>query len=280
MPGADKIRVAEMQSKQIRPSKRLLFWSFVLAGLISLLAPQKLTNKVQFAFAHVFRRPLAVGSSLSRLAFANGAPTDVVSGSKYRRLRNFHANTVLWLHQERQKVENLSQLRDRTVWEGVNFVLADVITATINEACGELLINRGENDGLAEGQLVLGDYSIIGTISDVDSRLSRLKLITDPTSKVAVSIADVDVRCVMQGSGNCSAKIELLPIKHKIGIGDTVWARKKPGFLDTPITIGTVARCTRNGKNPLIWDITVKPACDIERLNNVTVIIVNPKESN
>ncbi|GAI97229.1 unnamed protein product [marine sediment metagenome] len=107
-------------------------------------------------------------------------------------------------------------------------MLADVITATINEACGELLINRGENDGLAEGQLVLGDYSIIGTISDVDSRLSRLKLITDPTSKVAVSIADVDVRCVMQGNGNCSAKIDCFSL---IGIDSIPFSLSRASII-------------------------------------------------
>jgi hypothetical protein len=28
----------------------------------------------------------------------------------------------------------------------------------------------------------------------------------------------------------------------------------------------------------LLWDITVEPACDIETLNSVAVIIMNPQE--
>jgi cell shape-determining protein MreC len=42
--------------------------------------------------------------------------------------------------------------------------------------------------------------------------------------------------------------------------------------------IGVVSRCRRDEANPLLWDITVKPACDIQRLNDVTVIIMNPPE--
>lgn len=279
-----------MPRKQVKTFKRLLPGCFVLAGLIFLFAPQKLTDKVRFAFIDVFRRPLAVGRSISRSAPAvllgkseeaggGRGPLDVVSGSKYRRLRNFHANTVLRLYQERQKVEELSRLRERTIWEGSNFVLADVITATVNGACAELLINRGTEDGLAEGQFVMGDHSIVGAISSVGSRVARVRLITDPASKVAVSIADVNVRCIMEGSGEYWCRVGLLAAKYKVEIGDTVWVRKKPGFLDTPMAAGTVAWCKRSKENPLLWDIEVSPACNIERLNKVTVIIMNPQEN-
>jgi hypothetical protein len=54
--------------------------------------------------------------------------------------------------------------------------------------------------------------------------------------------------------------------------------RKKPGFLDASLIIGTVAKCRRDAENPSIWDITVKPACDIEKLQSVTVIIMNPQD--
>ena len=82
----------------------------------------------------------------------------------------------------------------------------------------------------------------------------------------------------MQGTGSNSAKVQLLSIKHKVKIGDVVYARKKPGFLDAPMIIGTVAQCKRDDENPSLWDITVKPASDIERLNSVAVIIMNPTQ--
>ena len=33
----------------------------------------------------------------------------------------------------------------------------------------------------------------------------------------------------------------------------------------------------RDNKNPSLWDITVKPGCDITKLSNVAVIIMNPQ---
>jgi hypothetical protein len=39
-----------------------------------------------------------------------------------------------------------------------------------------------------------------------------------------------------------------------------------------------VAQFKRDDKNPLFWDITVVPACDIEQLEDVAVIIMNPQK--
>jgi cell shape-determining protein MreC len=272
----------------------MLFAWFMLAGLILFFAPENWTNKFQLAFAYVFRRPLSIGRDFSLSPLTQLPSSDVVSRNRYSKLQNHLANMMEWLNQERQKVEKLSGLRDRSVWEGVNLVLADVITASVGGSHSRLIINRGVNDGLAKGQFVVGDFSIIGTISDVDSRTAQVKSITDPTSKIAVNIAKdfpspthrkrrsrsnvQETPMIMQGNGNNSAKVKLLPTKHKIEMGNVVYAQKKPGFLDAPMIVGKVARCRRDGENPLLWDITVKPACDIEKLNEVTIIIMNPQE--
>jgi hypothetical protein len=39
--------------------------------------------------------------------------------------------------------------------------------------------------------------------------------------------------------------------------------------------IGKVAACERDNENPSLWDITVRPVCDIERINRVSVLIMN-----
>jgi len=271
-----------MAKNVTKVSGRMLFIWFMLGGLIFLFAPEKLTNKFQFAFVRIFRRPLSIGRNISLstsrlIASEQHSPTNLVSRERYNRLHNHLANVTEWLKQERQKVEKLSGLRDRPVWKGVDFVLADVIAASINELNGKLIINRGQKDGLAEDQFVLANESIIGTVSKVDTRTAQVRMITDPASKVAVKIAKLNMDRIMQGNGNSSAKVQLVSTKYKIRIGDIVYAQKKPGFLSTPIIVGTVAQCKSNDENPLIWDITVKPACDIESLTDVAVIVMNPQ---
>ncbi|UCE47436.1 MAG: rod shape-determining protein MreC, partial [Phycisphaerales bacterium] len=131
----------------------------------------------------------------------------------------------------------------------------------------------GQEDGLAVGQFVLVNDSIIGTVSNVGVCTGRVRLITDPTSRIAVKIGELEADRIMQGTGDSLAKIQLVPTKHTIKTGDIVLAQKKPGFLNTPVITGTVVQCKRNNKNPLLWDIKVKPACDIDAVKDVTVIV-------
>jgi rod shape-determining protein MreC len=271
-----------MLTRKIRVPERILFTSFMLTGLIFLFAPQRITNKFQFAFVRIFCWPLSVSRDISLgasglMASAEGAPADVVSRVRYDKLHNRFANVTEWLKQERQKVETLSGLRDRPVWKGVNFVLADIITLTIDGLHGELIINRGSQEGLAVDQFVLADDSIIGTICKVDNRTARVRLITDPASQIAVKIEGLSKDRILQGAGGNSAKVKLLPTKYRVEINEVVYAQKKPGFLSTPVILGTVTQCESNKDNPLLWDITVKPACDIAKLTEVAVIVMNPR---
>ena len=189
---------------------------------------------------------------------------------------NYIANLEETLAQERKKFKKLSELYNTYVWEGTDFALADVITATVDGSRNELTIDCRKTTGLAKGQFVLGDESIIGTISDIFPQISKaeVELVTDPTSRMPVKIAGF--KSIMKGSGNNSAKIEM--VKDKVEVGENVFALKKPGFLDAPMIVGKVSECSRSQKNPSLWDITVVPACNIEQLEDVAVIIMNPQK--
>ena len=146
----------------------------------------------------------------------------------------------------------------------------------MDESGNELTIDCRKPDGLAKGQYVLGDESVIGTIADVFPQIGKaeVKLITDSTSTIAVKVGDM--KGFMTGAGNNSAKIEQL--KREFKIDENVFALGQPGFLDAPIIVGKVSRCERNTRSASLWDVTVKPACDIQKIEDVAVIIMNPQK--
>lgn len=260
-------------------SGRMLFTWLMLAGFILFFAPRDLTNKLQFAFVRIFGLPLSVSRSVLLSGRREPLVTEVVSLGLYNRLENHLANVTEQLYQEHEVVEVLSGLRNRFALEGAKLVCADVITTSIEPGRSELIINRGEDDGLARGQFVLSDNSIVGTISDISPRTAQVRLFTDPDSKIAVKIGALKTERLIQGTGDDSAKVNLLSRKYKVRVGDKVLVRKKPGFLDAPIIIGVVARCRTDNVNPSLWDVTVKPVCDIEQLQTVSVIIMNPSDT-
>jgi cell shape-determining protein MreC len=269
-----------MAMRNNRVPDRILFISLFLTGLIFLFAPQRLTGKFQFAFVRIFCWPLSFGRDISistygLMASAKGSSEKVISRGRYEKLHNHLANVTEWLKQERQKVEELSGLRNRTVWQGVKIVLADIITSTIDGLHSEFIINRGEKDGLLTGQFVMANECIIGTIYKTGARTAMVRLISDPASQIAVKIESLDKDRILQGAGKDTAKVKLLPKKYKVDVDRVVYAQKKPGFLSTPVIVGTVVQCESNKDDPLLWDITVKPACDVANLTEVSVIVMN-----
>jgi len=262
-----------MTYKQIKVPRRMLFTWCMLVGLILLFTPHSLTNKLQFAFSRFFSWPLSFGRGVSLAAHRRQPLTDQLTESQYQ---NYIANLEEELRQQQQKVEKLSGLRNKRPLEGAKLLIADVITSTINSSKGELIINRGTEDGVEQGQYVLGLNNVIGTVSETGSRTARVRLVTDPASRIEIKIEESNR--IMRGAGNNSSKIQLLPRKYKVKTNDKVLARKKPGLLDGAMIIGKVTECKTDEADPLLWDITVEPSCNTQLLENVAVIIMNPKE--
>jgi cell shape-determining protein MreC len=269
-----------MARKQTKVSRRMLFTWFMLTGIIFLFAPQSFTNKFQLAFVHIFRWPLSIGGNLVMTAQTQ-QPLSVTDGRSEIRYRNFISNLEKTLAKEREKFKKLSKLYNTYntyVWEGTEIALADVIPATITVegSRNELMIACRKSNGLAKGQLVLGDECIIGTISDIFPQISKAKvvLITDPTSKIPVK--GTGFENVMKGTGNNSAKIEM--VRNKVEVGENVFAYKNPEFQDAPLKVGEVSKCERNQKDPLLWDLTVVPACNIKQLEDVAILIMNSQK--
>ena len=265
-----------MARKQTKVSKRMLFTWFMLAGFILLFTPQNLTGNFQLAFARIFRWPLSIGGNIA-LTARTQQPLQDDWNRKKAQLENAIANLEETLVQQRREFQKLDRLRNNEyVWEGADLALADIITAEGSR--NELTIDCREDVTLVKGQFVLGDNCIIGTISDASSGTASVKLFTDPTSNIPVRIAGLPT--IMRGSGNSLAKIEMVSdkVKRKAEVEEKVFALKKPRFLDASMIIGKVVKCERNDKNALLWDIMVEPACDIEKLENVAVIIMNPQK--
>ena len=256
----------------------MLFTWCMLVGFIFLFSPQKLTNKFQFAFARIFRWPLSIGRNISILARTQ-QPGNGIFRRRESQYQNYIATIEEQLRQKHQMLEEVTGLRQRLPLEGADLVPANVATAFLDSSRNELVINRGQNDGLTLGQFVLGDNGVIGIISKVDSRNAQVRLITDPASRIKAKIEGLDISKVMLcGAGGNCAKVPMVSVKHKVKTGSRVFALKEPGLLDTPIVTATITRCKPDDQNPLVWDITVEPVCDLETINNVAVIIMNPQK--
>ncbi|MHC4222278.1 MAG: rod shape-determining protein MreC [Planctomycetota bacterium] len=263
-----------MARRQMQISKMWQFTLLMLTSLVLLVMPHTLTSKLQFTFAQVFSLPLSISRTV--MLSSQQKPGNYAASRKESQYQNHIAYLEEKFRAEHKKVEQLTGLRSRIPMESAKFVLAGVIKARLDGSRRELTINQGQVDGIANGQFVLGDNSIIGTVTNVSNSVAQVKLISDTKCHIVVKIEGLeDRRLLMTGNGNNSAKIPLLEIKHKVKKGKWVYARRKAGLLDVAMVVGKISHCKRSDESPSLWDITVTPACDIENLDNVAVIVMD-----
>lgn len=271
-----------MTQKWTRVSRRMLFIWCLLGGLICMFAPPSLTNRLQLAYTYAFSWPLAAGQRVS-LASRTVSPLRGVkdtgsreAATEQQRLVNRIANLEAQLRETRQENEQLGRIRAVPQWDRMNFLPADITIS--GQTQDVLFINRGQQDGVAVGQYVMGDMSIIGTVSSVSAQTAKVKLITDPASKIPVTLGESDLPRVMEGRPGNVAKVPFVPTSYPVAKGTKVYAKKMPGLLDAPIVAAQVKLCRSDPENPSLLDITVQPVCDISALSRVTVIVPSPHQ--
>ncbi|HSV26727.1 MAG TPA: rod shape-determining protein MreC [Sedimentisphaerales bacterium] len=263
-----------MSWTNFRLSKPMLFTWLLFTAFILYLSPRSLTNNLHFAFVRLSSPLLNFGRSISSLSATTVERRDqseFVSRSEYNRLENARANLKAELVEMSRQLDSVTRIQNRfPALSRASFVNADVIAVTYNRFGHRMTINRGRADGVREGLYVMADNSIIGAIEQVASSTSTIRLLTDPAARIFVQTKD-GVSGVMSGAGRDACRVQL---SVKLPVGEPIFAGKRPGLLDVPVIVGKVTE-SRPGSVPMLYELTVQPACDYSKVENVSVLIMS-----
>ncbi len=251
----------------------ILTWC-LLSSCILLLIPHGVTSKLQFAFARLMSRPLHISRSLT---LAARTPINTaVSPSDYqkilienRKLRNTLNHLEALRQEKNREIERLTHLRTIPNEEHLGFILSDVVTHIKKD---QLIINRGQRDGVRQNQFVLSENAVIGTISETNIQQARVLLFSDKKSHIPAYVTSMSTLGMLIGKGSGVIKLVNVPTKKTVRVGDVVYAHKQPGLLETAFPVGMVSDVSEDVQEPLLWDITVTLASNPEQAVTVDVI--------
>ena len=102
------------------------------------------------------------------------------------------------------------------------------------------IINIGSNKGIKNGLAALDGNNFIGRTVDVNFFSSRVLLISDLNSKIAVLVEPLAYHAILSGHGKNKPTLEYVPKKHTIQNGDKVYTSGKEGIFSPGIPIGEV----------------------------------------
>ncbi len=156
---------------------------------------------------------------------------------------------------------------------GYDHVGARVIGRRIDQIHARLLIDRGTNDALEEGQAVITENGLlVGKIVETGSRVSTVELLTDADSRIAVASAkDGQLIGVLEGRGNGATLLTYIPSSVDVAADDLLLTAGTEEKIPPRLAIGVVNSVTRTSKDPF-YQASVDPTVRIERLSFVSVL--------
>ena len=128
-----------------------------------------------------------------------------------------------------------------------------------------VLINVGARDGIVDGWAAMDGLGLVGRISGVGERTSRVILLTDTSSRIAVTIEPSGQHALLSGDNSPAPVVSFLEAPDQVRPGDRVVASGDGGVFPAGLHVGRVAR-DPSGR------LRVRLSADYERLEFLRVL--------
>jgi rod shape-determining protein MreC len=152
------------------------------------------------------------------------------------------------------------------------FLVARVIAKDPSNLKERIAIDRGRDDGLTEGMVVLSSgNSLVGVVSSVLDDFAWITLITDPNSSVNAMVMESRTQGIVSGTLHDGLRMELLPQETEVQPGSTVATSGLGGNFPDALLIGEVVS-VQGSPQDIFQKAEVKPAANLPRLESVLVL--------
>jgi rod shape-determining protein MreC len=162
--------------------------------------------------------------------------------------------------------------------EQKKYVLASVVSREIlngpEESLGDLVINKGHDDGIINGLAVLDETgAVVGKVTAAEEKISRVTLITNSNCKMAATLQN-NSRTIGVTSGNLGLTINMnyIPQVEVIAIGDSAVTSGLEANIPRGLLIGQVVKIDK-GSNDIWQSANIQPAANLDNLTIVSVLI-------
>jgi rod shape-determining protein MreC len=150
-------------------------------------------------------------------------------------------------------------------------VAAQVIGSSGSDLSRSIYIDKGENAGLKPDMAVITAGGIVGKVWLVYPSTSLVLMINDQSSGVGVFLEKSRLQGVLRGSPNGELILERVMSDEQVAPGEALLSSGGDQIFPKGLPVGTVSK-VGPGKE-MFLSIKVKPAADLNRLEEVLVVI-------
>jgi rod shape-determining protein MreC len=137
-------------------------------------------------------------------------------------------------------------------------------------------IDAGAPQGLTRNMPAAVHVGVVGHISKVSGGTSRLTLLTDPASAVSCITQRTREPGILVGEGTELCRFQYVGKQADVKVGDLLITSGLDGIFPEGMPVGRVAQVSKTGQG-YFEEILVRPAADIKRLEEVSIVRYQPK---
>jgi rod shape-determining protein MreC len=147
---------------------------------------------------------------------------------------------------------------------------AQVIGSSGSEQSRMLYVDKGARDGVRPDMAVISAAGVVGKVINVFRGTSQVLLINDQQSGVGAILEQSRLQGVLKGRASGGLMIDKIMPDEELRRGDRVLTSGGDEIFPKGLLIGTVDKIE---KGPEFLQISVKPAAQLNRLEEVLVIV-------
>lgn len=156
---------------------------------------------------------------------------------------------------------------------------AEIISVDSDPYSHQVVINRGANSGVFEGQAILDEQGVVGQVLHVGATSSRVILITDITHAIPVRNSRNGIRMVATGGGQVD-RLVLNHVPHSTDIkeGDILVTSGLGGKYPEGYPVAVVTSIDQDESRPFAR-VYSEPVAKIDRLRYLLLLWLTPISS-
>ncbi|HWB51385.1 MAG TPA: rod shape-determining protein MreC [Stellaceae bacterium] len=147
----------------------------------------------------------------------------------------------------------------------LSYVTAPVIANSGGAFVRMILISAGRADRVARGQAAITGEGLVGRLTEVGDRASRVLLITDLNSRIPVTIESTHVPAVLAGDNSERPRLLYLPSADAVKVGDRIVTSGEGGVFPPGLPVGVVSVIDATGPR-------IEPYVELSQLGYVLVV--------
>ncbi|MFI0488189.1 MAG: rod shape-determining protein MreC [Yersinia sp. (in: enterobacteria)] len=182
-------------------------------------------------------------------------------------------NTSLQLlGQFKQENNRLRELLGSPLRRDEQKMVTQVMSSGTDPYSDQVVIDKGTNNGVYEGQPVISDRGVVGQVVAVSKLTSRVLLICDASHALPIQVLRNDIRVIAAGNG-CTDDLllEHLPGNTDIRVGDVLVTSGLGGRFPEGYPVAVVSSVKVDSQRAYTV-IQARPTADLQRLRYLLLL--------